>query len=105
MTTILARSILISMAAMCFIHLVTAQQPAQQGKGGIDDEHPEQNQPTPQQLRRDPRSLQRQHAQSDAEKTTARIAHKDPCWRKVPKQKTRNSRSQKQRHNNYHRLV
>ncbi|MCY1379322.1 hypothetical protein D9M69_670290 [compost metagenome] len=82
---------------MRLIHLIAPQQPTKQRPSGIDDEHPQQNQPAPQQLWRHPGRLQREHAQRNTEKATTGITHEDARWREVPEQETRYRYRQRQR--------
>ena len=54
----LTGSMLIGMATVRFVNPRTLQQTAQQGDTGIDYEHPQQNQPGPEQLLGNPCGLQ-----------------------------------------------
>ena len=54
----LTGSMLVGMATVRLIDAVALQQAAQQGDTGIDYEHPQQNQPGPEQLLGNPSGLQ-----------------------------------------------
>ncbi|MOA29758.1 hypothetical protein D3C78_1507960 [compost metagenome] len=87
---------LVGMAAMRLIDTLAAQQPMEQRPGGIDDEHRQQDQPTPEQLRLDPGRLEGQPAKNHSEEPAAGIAHEYSRRWEVPDQEARSRQRQRQ---------
>ncbi|MNM49627.1 hypothetical protein D3C81_606340 [compost metagenome] len=87
------------MAAMGLINLVPAQQPTNEGKGGINDKDAQQNEPGPEEQWVRPCRIERHHRQYDAQKTTAGIAHEDFRRRKIPDKETQDGHRQYKRSN------
>ncbi|MOA29765.1 hypothetical protein D3C78_1508030 [compost metagenome] len=87
---------LVGVAAMGLVDTLAAQKPMKQRPGGIDDEHRQQDQPAPKQLRRDPGGLERQPAENHPEEPAAGVAHEYSRRREVPDQEARSRQRQRQ---------
>lgn len=96
----MTRSILVCVTAMRLINLVSPQQPAQQGQGGINNEYPQQDEPTPEELRRDPCGLQGKATNDNPQETATSIPHEDPRRREIPEKEPRHRGCQQRRQPN-----